>query len=340
MSAVAEALAALVRSRDLDEAVAERAFGALLDGECTPVQSASLLTALACKRETPAELAGAVRAIRARQLPFDVTGTFLDTCGTGGDRLGTLNISTAAAFVVASAGVHVAKHGNRAASGSVGAADVLEAAGVVVDLGPEECAAALSRFNFCFLFAPRFHPALRALAPVRRELGFPTLFNLAAPLCNPAHASRQVLGVFELERAFTVAEALALLGTERSLVVHGNDGADEILPTGPATILEIRDGRVSRGSLDPRDFGIPRCGLEQLRGGDAPTNARLMRAVLGGEPGPKSDAVALNAGAALYVADRCGSLGDGVARARELLASGAALERLDAYAAWTQGRSA
>jgi anthranilate phosphoribosyltransferase len=337
VSAVAEALTALVRSRDLDEAVAERAVGALLDGECTPIQGAALLTALACKHETSAELAGAVRAIRGRQLPIDLSGPLLDTCGTGGDRLGTLNISTAAAFVVAAAGVNVAKHGNRAASGSVGAADVLEAAGVAVDLAPEECAVALARFGFCFLFAPRFHPALRALAPVRRELGFPTVFNLAAPLCNPAHATRQVLGVFDLERALTVAEALKLLGTERSLVVHGDDGADEILPTGPATILEIRSGSVERGRVDPLDLGIPRCRLEQLKGGDAAANARLLRAVLGGEPGPKSDAVALNAGAALYVADRCGSLGEGVARARDVLASAAALERLDAYGAWTQG---
>jgi len=248
-------------------------------------------------------------------------------------------VSTAAAFVAAAAGLRVAKHGNRAVSGSVGTADVLEAAGARIEMNADEARASLENVGFCFLFAPHYHPALKNVAAVRRSLGFPTVFNLVGPLCNPAGATRQVIGVFAAKYVDVVARALVDLGTEHTLVVHGDAGADEITPTGTAEMCEVRGETVTRHTLDPLALGIAPCTLADLRGGDAATNAATLRAVLSGEHGPKADAVALNAGAALYVGGVADGIASGVARARDILASGAGRERLELFVRMSRGQT-
>jgi anthranilate phosphoribosyltransferase len=331
MSAVGDAAAALAASRPVAAASAEHVFECLVDGACTAEEAAGFLTALAKRGETASDVAAAVRVVRARGTRLDYDGPLVDTCGTGGDKLGMFNVSTAAAFVAAAAGLRVAKHGNRAVSGSVGTADVLEAAGARIEMSPAQARESLERIGFCFLLAPYYHRSLKNVAAVRRALGFPTVFNLVGPLCNPAGAKRQVVGVFAAKYVDVVAGALVELGTEHALVVHGNGGADEITPTGTASVSEVRGSTVRRSEVDPLAFGIARCALADLRGGDAAVNAAILRDVLSGTPGPKADAVALNAGAALYVGGCVDSIGDGIVRAREILVSGAARERLESF---------
>lgn len=330
-----DALRALVQGRDLDAAAMEAAVGTMMDGGATPAQIGAFLAALSAKGETVDELVAAVRAMRARGVRVRAPGPLVDLCGTGGDGLGTFNVSTAASFVAAAAGARVAKHGNRAASGSVGAADVLEAMGVRLDVGPEKAADAIGRFGIAFLFAPLYHPAVRHVAGPRRELGFRTVFNLTGPLCNPAGATRQLVGVFSARWLEPVARAMRELGSEHVLVVHGCDGSDEITPTGPTRAVELKDGRVRTFDIDPADFDVPVCGLGDLAGGSLERNAAIVRSVLEGAKGPCSDATALNAGGALYVAGVAGDLGDGIARARRVLQSGKAAALLDVYAAFT-----
>jgi anthranilate phosphoribosyltransferase len=330
------ALAALVAGRSLADAEMTGAMTAIMDGEATPAQIGAFLAALRAKGETVDELVAAVRVLRSRAIPLAVEGPVIDTCGTGGDGLGTFNISTAAAFVAAAAGARVAKHGNRAASGSVGAADVLEAAGAVIELAPEDARRCLDRCGIAFLFAPAYHPAVRHVAAARRELGFRTLFNLTGPLSNPAGAQRQVIGLYAAEWLTVVAEVLRRLGSEHVMVVHGSDGSDEITTTGATSVVELVRGELRSYEIAPEDFAIRRGRASDLAGGDAAHNARLLRAVLGGDKGPLSDATALNAGAAIYVAGIAASLAGGVARAREILATGHALAVLDAFVAETQ----
>ncbi len=325
------ALAALVAGKDLTSAEMTDAMSTIMDGAATPAQIGAFLAGLRAKGETVDELVAAVGVLRERAVGFATTEAVIDTCGTGGDGLGTFNVSTAAAFVAAAAGAKVAKHGNRAASGKVGAADVLEAAGAAVDLGPEAARRCLGSCGITFLFAPTYHPAVRHVAAVRRELGFRTLFNLTGPLSNPAGARRQVIGLFSREWLVTVAEVLRRLGSEHVLVVHGGDGSDEITPADDTSVVELCDGEIRSYQISPEDFAMRRCTPADLAGGDATENARLLRAVLGGVSGPQSDATALNAGAAIYVAGISKSLAGGVARAREILASGEALRVLDAF---------
>jgi anthranilate phosphoribosyltransferase len=332
-------LARLVAGEDLADGEMSEAVASLMDGRATTAQAGAFLAALRAKGETVEELAAAVRVLRERALEVRVEGEVIDTCGTGGDGLGTFNVSTAAAFVAAAAGAKVAKHGNRAASGNVGAADVLEALGADIELGPEAAALCLRRCGIAFLFAPLYHPAVRQVAPVRRELGFRTLFNLTGPLCNPAGARRQVIGLFAPEWLEPVAEVLRRLGSEHALVVHGDDGSDEITPAAATRVVELRAGEVRSFEVQPEDFGIARCRPEDLSGGDAATNAALLREVLAGAPGPRSDAVALNAGAAIFVAGLSSTLAGGVARAREVLAGGQAGTVLDAFVAETRSRA-
>jgi anthranilate phosphoribosyltransferase len=321
---VKEVLARLADGHRLEAAAMEAAVGTIMDGGATPAQVGAFLALLRAKGETATELVAAVRAMRARALPISVDGPCLDTCGTGGDGMGTFNISTATAFVCAAAGVRVAKHGNRAASGKVGAADVLEAAGATIDLQPEAAARLLGDVGITFLFAPVYHPAVRFVAGPRRELGFRTLFNLTGPLCNPAGARHQLLGLFSASWMEPVAEALRELGTTRALVVHGSDGSDEITLAGPTAILEVREGDEPflRYELRPRDFGIEERPTDQLAGGDAAENARLLAEVLGGAPGALCDVVALNAGAALFAAAVVPDIATGVERASALLSAG------------------
>ncbi|MFN2426496.1 MAG: anthranilate phosphoribosyltransferase [Candidatus Binatia bacterium] len=327
------ALSRLVDGHDLADDEMTGAVATIMDGEATAAQIGAFLAALRTKGETVDELVAAVRVLRERAVPVDIQAPVIDTCGTGGDGRGYFNISTAAAFVAAAAGANVAKHGNRAASGSVGAADVLEALGATIELGPEAARRCLERCGITFLFAPAYHPAVRHVAAVRREIGFRTLFNLTGPLCNPAGASRQVVGLFSRDWIVPVAETLRRLGSQHVIVVHGADGSDEITPVAETFVAELAAGEVVTYEIAPEDFAMARCQPSDLAGGDAAENARLLREVLGGARGPRADATALNAGAAIHVAGIAASLAGGVARAREILLGGDARRVLDAFVA-------
>ena len=259
----------------------------------------------------------------------------LDTCGTGGDAAGTFNISTAAALVAAAAGVTVAKHGNRSATSKCGSADVLEALGVAIDLAPEQVSRCIAACGIGFMFAPRHHLAMKHVAPVRRELGMATTFNLIGPLTNPAGARHQLIGVADARYVDRIAQAVRMMGNARNLVVHSDDGLDEISTTCATAVVEVFAGQGydERYEVTPEQFGMERARLEDLAGGDAAANAALLRAVVDGEPGPRLDIVLLNAGAALYIAEAAGSIAEGVATARAAVASGAARAKLDALVA-------
>jgi anthranilate phosphoribosyltransferase len=333
---VKAALRALVDGRDLPSTEMGPIIGTIVDGGATDAQIGAFLAALAAKGESVDEIVATATVMRSRALRVRVDGSLVDLCGTGGDGLGTFNVSTAASFVAAAGGARVAKHGNRAASGNVGAADVLEAAGAKLELSPELAAEAIRRLGFAFLFAPAFHPAMRNVAKPRREIGIRTVFNLTGPLCNPAGARRQVLGVFAPRWLAPMANALVRLGCEHALVVHGGDGSDEITPTAPTRVIEVRDGSTRAFDIDPSELGIAASSVRDLVGGSASDNAARLRAVLGGERGPCADATALNAGAALYVAGVRESLADGIATAQAVLAGGKALSLLESYVELTQ----
>lgn len=329
-------LRSLVEGRDLPSAEMESIIGTIVDGGATDAQIGAFLAALAAKGESVDEIVATATVMRSRALRVRVEGSLVDLCGTGGDGLGTFNVSTAASFVAAAAGARIAKHGNRAASGNVGAADVLEALGAKLELSPELAAEAVRRLGFVFLFAPAFHPAMRNVAKPRREIGIRTVFNLTGPLCNPAGARRQVLGVFAPRWLAPMANALVRLGCEHALVVHGGDGSDEITPTAPTRAIEVRDGSTRAFDIDPSELGIAASSVRDLAGGSASDNAARLRAVLGGERGPCADATALNAGAALYVAGIRESFSDGVATAQAVLAGRKALSLLESYVELTQ----
>jgi anthranilate phosphoribosyltransferase len=331
-----EALKRLMGGSGLGRDEMQSLVGRLMDGELSEPMKAALLVALAMKRESADEIAGAAAAMRERVLRIPHSQRdVVDTCGTGGDGRGTFNISTAAALVAAAAGAPVAKHGNRSVSSRSGSADVLQALGVRIDAPPEIAGAALDKLGIAFLFAPILHPAMREVMPVRRELGVRTVFNLLGPLTNPAGARRQLMGVYAAELVPVIARVQAELGSEHALVVHGSDGLDEITLTGPTAVGEVRGGRVETYEVAPEDFGLARCRLEDLVGGDPAQNAAAMRGVLAGQPGPLLDVVALNAGAALYVAGRASGIRDGLEAARAAIASGAARGKLDALRDFT-----
>lgn len=303
-ASLAESMARVVSGETLDAASMERAMETILAGEATPVLVAGLAVALRMRGETPEELAAAARAMR-RRVPrpsHSRSAPILDTCGTGGDGKGTFNVSTAAALVVAAAGVPVAKHGNRAVSSRAGSADVLEALGVGLDASPALVARHLDELGIGFFFAPAFHSALKHAAPVRRELGIRTFFNLLGPLTNPGGATHQLVGVFEASRTRTMAEVLGLLGIEAAWVVHGHGGLDEISPSGPTRVARLQDGHVDEIEITPADFGLALEEEGSIGGGDAQQNAALMRDLLGGAPGPRRSAVLLSAAASLVVA--------------------------------------
>ena len=327
-----EAIDRAVRREDVPGRILEAAFGEIADGRASAVATAALLVALRTKGETVEEIVAAARALRARadSLPCPLPGA-VDTCGTGGDGAGTFNVSTCAAFVVAGAGVPVAKHGNRAASGRTGSVDVLEALGVRVDLEVSEAARILAEVGIAPFFARRAHPAMRHVAPVRAELGVRTLMNCLGPLLNPMGVRRQLVGVYSDELVRPLASALGELGAERALVVHGSDGLDEITTTGPTHAALLEAGRVSELEIDPVALGLPLARVADLAGGDATENAAIVRAVLAGERGARRDIVELNAAAALWVGGAAQGLAEGLSQARESIDSGAAqrcLERL------------
>jgi anthranilate phosphoribosyltransferase len=320
----------LRRHEDLTSDEASQAMSLIMDGQAQPAHIAALLMALALKGERPGEMVGFARTMRARAVPLPaaVDGVF-DTCGTGGDGAHTFNVSTAAAIVVAGAGVRVAKHGNRAVSSRCGSADVFEALGVALDATAERVVQALDRAALAFFFAPAWHPSMRHAASTRRDLGVRTAFNLLGPLTNPAGARRQLVGVSRPEHTELVARTLGLLGTERAWVVHGAGGLDEISTLGHTKVSELRAGMVNTFYVHPADVGLTTSNITALAGGTAAENAAAIESVLGGETGPRRDVVLLNAGAALLVAGRAGSLGEGVECARDSLASGRARAALD-----------
>lgn len=328
----------VVEGRDLSAASMEHAMEEVLAGAASPVQIAALAVGLRMKGETTEEIAAAARVMRRRCVAsvLDVDGPVLDTCGTGGDGLDTFNISTVTAIVAAAAGVRVAKHGNRAASSRAGSADVLEALGVCIDLRAEQVARCVREVGIGFLFARSHHAALRHAAPVRQELGLRTFFNMLGPLTNPAGATHQVVGVYDGARVRQLAEVLGVLGSRAAWVVHGHGGIDELSTSGPTQVAELRDGVVVERSVSPEDFGLQPAPLEALVGGDAATNARIARAVLAGEPGPRRTAVLLNAAASLCVAGLADSPRAGAERAAEVIDSGQAAAKLDAWVALTQ----
>lgn len=320
----------LRRHEDLTTEQAAAVMGEIMDGRAQPSQIAGLLMALALKGERPSEMVGFARAMRERatKLPAPVDDVF-DTCGTGGDGAHTFNVSTATALVLAGAGVKVAKHGNRAVSSRAGSADVFEALGVSLEASPETVHRSLEAAGIAFFFAPLWHPSMRHAAVPRRELGVRTAFNLLGPLTNPAGARRQVVGVSRPEHTELVARTLAALGTTRAWVVHGAGGLDEISTLGHTKVSEVRDGTVNTFYVHPADVGLPVATREALAGGTAEENAELVRRLLEGEPGPRRDIVLLNAAAALLVAGRAATLGEGLTLAARSIDEGAAAGVLD-----------
>lgn len=330
------AIAQVVAGRGLTEAEMAAAMGTIMDGEATPAQVGALLVGLRMKGETVAEVTGAAQAMRQRvaRVRHDLPRV-LDTCGTGGDGAGTFNVSTAVAFVCAAAGVPVAKHGNRAVSSRSGSADVLEALGVRIDLPSAALERCLAEVGLCFLFAPAHHPAMRHLAGPRRELGVRTMMNLLGPLTNPAGATHQLVGIYDGGKVAAVAEVLGRLGARRAVVVHGEDGLDEVSPCGPTLVAEWSGAAVRTSTVRPEDLGLTACTAADIAGGDAATNAAMVSRVLSGEPGPARTTVALNAAFALYVAGEAATPRDGVALAEAVLDSGRASAVLAALVRFT-----
>ena len=304
---------------------------AIMAGEVSEAEIREFLSTLARRGETAEEIAAAAEVLRAHAVAVPLSRSYelCDTCGTGGDGHNSINVSTLGALVAATCGVRVAKHGNRAASSRCGSADLLEALGVNLDASPAQVARCIEVAGFAFLFAPRFHPAMKVVAPVRKALGIRTLFNLVGPLANPVRLSSQLVGVSEQRRMRPMAEALARLGIRRGMVVHGRDGLDEVTTTSETLVLELREHVITERVLDPLTLGVPRRRLDELRGGKAEDNARLALEVLAGSDSPISEIVAVNAGCAVYVAGVAPTIQEGVARAREALGSGRARTLLE-----------
>jgi anthranilate phosphoribosyltransferase len=330
-----DAIRALVDGGSIEAPLAAGALEVIMRGEATPAQIGAFLAALRVRGETPEVVAaclGVMHAHAERVVAPDV----IDICGTGGDGIDTINVSTAAGFVVAACGVRVAKHGNRAASSKCGSADVLEALGARIDLGGEQIARVIDGCGFCFLFAQRMHPAMRHVGGARREMGVRTVFNILGPLSNPADPKRQMVGVGSRAIGPLVAQALALRGVERALVIHSDDGLDEISPADATHAWVVDGGAVTERDLRPAEFGLPAYTLADVAGGDAQTNAQDILAILDGAGGAKTDFVVMNAAAALWVAGRAVDFAAGVALAREAIASGKARQVLDRYVALSQ----
>ncbi len=332
-----DSLRKVAAGKALTEGEAERALEEIMEGTVPPAATASLLTAMRLRGETVPEISGFARAMRRFAERVEAPEDVVDTCGTGGDAKGTINISTAAAFVARGAGVTIAKHGNRAATSRAGSADVLEALGAEIELGPEQVSQCIAASGVGFMFARTHHPAMKFVAPVRAELPFRTIFNLLGPLTNPAGARRQVIGVFDRSYVRPVAQTLAGLGARSALVVHGEDGMDEITVTTKTFVAEVRGGETREYEISPEDFGLSRHAPDGLLGGDAHLNARILRRVLSGEErGAAREVIQLNAAAAIYVADKAESLKEGVLKAGKSLETGAANEALEDFVKTTR----
>jgi anthranilate phosphoribosyltransferase len=337
---LAQLLGRVTRGESLSSDEAEAVFRRFMEGSATPVQMAAFLVGLRTKGAAPSEVAGGVRALRSAMVPVAARDPheLVDTCGTGGGRVTTFNLSTAAAFVAAGAGVRVAKHGNRSFTSRCGSADVLEALGIRIDLAAEEMARILDSVGVVFMFAPLLHPAMRHVGPVRKELGIPTIMNVLGPLTNPAGARRQVVGVADPELLPLLVEALRELGHLRALVVHGLSGMDELTPGGPTRVAELSEGSVREYQVTPEALGLEPAREEDLAGGTPDKNARIIREVLSGELlGAPRTATILNAGAAVYVSGKVATFEEGVRAAERSVSSGAALAKLEALRAATVG---
>ena len=324
-------LGKIIHQNDLEESEILEFLDAIVSGTISPAQTGAVLAALATKGPSSGEIAAVVRFLRRHLVAVSPKRTdLLDTCGTGGDASGTFNISTVVAFVAAGAGAAVAKHGNRAASSKSGSADVLEALGVRLDLSAEALADCIDEHGIGFLYAPAFHPAMKHAAPVRKELGIKTIFNLAGPLSNPAGATRQLVGVYDRHLTGPVAQALAGLGAERAMVVCGHDGLDEITLTTETEVAELKDGNVERWNLNPEEYGLPMCDLGALAGGTPMENAKIALDILDGKVGPQRTIVELNAGAALYISGVADTLAAGIELAQGSIETGSARAKLEA----------
>ena len=333
---IREAIDEVVSGGSLDMADASDVMREIMQGEATPAQLGSFLTALRLKGETTQELAGMASVMREFALKVDVDGTVVDTVGTGGDGSNSFNISTATAFVAAGAGLKVAKHGNRAASSSCGSADVLEALGANIELTPQAVARCINEVGVGYMFAQAFHPAMRHAGPVRREIGIRTVFNILGPLTNPAGAQVQLLGVAFPELGATMAEVLRLLGSHHAMIVHGHGGLDEISLSGDTLVWELQGDQVREWTVRVSDTGLPYTPVEAVRGGDKEQNAATMRRLFQGEQGPVRDMVLLNSAGVLLVGDLVATIREGVQLAAEIIDSGAALDKLDRFVELTQ----
>jgi anthranilate phosphoribosyltransferase len=338
---IQEVLARLLDGHDMTRDEARAVMNEIMSGEATPAQIGGFLVALRLKGETADEIAGCAEGMRDHVVPVrPASDDLVDTAGTGGDGGKTFNISTAAALVAAAAGAHVAKHGNRSISSQTGSADVLEALGFSLDLPPERIAQSIDELGFGFMFAPTHHPAMRHAAPVRRELAARTVFNVLGPLTNPAGARAQVVGVYSPTLVRTISDVLARLGARRAFVVHGAFGIDELSPAGSNLVGEVVDGVVTEREIDPLDLGLPRCDPDELRGGAPDENAAAIRAVFRGADGGRRSAILLNAAGAIAAGGHAEDLREGLVLATAALDSGAAADRLDRLAAFTQGTTA
>lgn len=325
----AEILGKLTGGADLSRSEARGALDDIMSGQATAAQTSAFLVSLRIKGETTEEMAGLVETMRAVGVRVSIGEPVVDTAGTGGDRSGTFNISTTAALIAAGTGAKVAKHGNRSASSKCGSADVLEALGVGIELDPEHTAGMVREAGFGFFFAPRYHPAMRYVVPIRQQLGIPTVFNFLGPLTNPAGATRQLIGVYDSRMAERMIGVLSRLGTEQALVIHADDGLDEISVSGPTRGFHLADGEVTPVVFTPEDFGMDPADISELTGGDAETNAVILRSVLAGEIGPRRDAAVANAAATLMVAGLAETPSEGAGLAARSIDSGAAAAVLD-----------
>ena len=329
---IKEAIIKLSKKQDLVYAEAEAVMDEIMSGQATPVQMSAYLTALALKGETIDEITASAAGMRAHCIKLLHNLDVLEIVGTGGDGSNSFNISTTSSLVIAAGGVPVAKHGNRAASSKSGAADVLETLGVKITLTPERSAEILKKINICFLFAQNYHIAMKYVAPIRKELGIRTVFNILGPLSNPAGANMELMGVYDQSLVEPLAQVMANLGVNRGMVVYGQDSLDEISMCAPTSVCEIRDGKFTSYEITPEQFGYERCEKDALTGGTPAENAEITKAILKGEEkGPKRQAVCLNAGAALYIAGKAASIEEGVKLAESLIDSGAALKKLEEF---------
>jgi anthranilate phosphoribosyltransferase len=338
---VRNAIRHVVDGKTLSTDEATAAMDAIMTGQVTGAQIGALVTALRMRGETVDEIAGFASAMREHALRVPVADTgapLVDTCGTGGDASGTFNISTTASFVIAAAGVRVAKHGNRAVTSGCGSADLLEALGVKIELTPEQVGRCVDEVGIGFMYAPAFHPAMRFVGPARREMGIRTVFNVLGPLTNPAGASHQLIGVGHPEIAQKLAQVLRILGSQHAVLVHAEEGLDELGLAGPSNVTEYdrRSGEVTTYQVRPEDFGLARATVADLAGGDAAQNVEITRSILNGEPGPRRSVTLLNAGAGIYAADAAETFADGIRIAESMIDSGKALAKVDELVAYTQ----